>query len=189
MPGPRLDREIAEMISQLETQLGLLERYAHQAFALGETQFLPEVATKLRILLVRSRHNKPLLIDVAGALGFTPIVTLSGPPIRRPPGEKGPGDHISVDAFFDRDAVGVMTAAGFVMMTKRQLIRAWSEQLGGAHEDWAVDEALLNAIRTALLVGGVQPTVIELRNCTTTALGVGHYVHEMATVKPMDRVA
>jgi hypothetical protein len=189
MAGPRLDRELVEMIGQLETQLGLLERYSHDAFELGQTQFLPEVATKLRVLLVRSGRNRPLLFDVAKGVGFTPIVTLSGPPIRRPAGEKGPGDHISVDAFFDLDAVGVQTSTGFVMMTKRQLIRAWSEQLGGAHEDWSVDEALVNAIRTPVSIGGVQPTVIELRNCASTTLRVGRHVLETARASLADRVA
>jgi hypothetical protein len=122
-------------------------------------------------------------------VGLTPIVTLTGPPIRRPLGAKGPGDHISVDAFFDRDAVGVMTSNGFVMMTKRQLIRAWSEQLGGAHEDWSVDEALLNAIRTPLYIGGMQPTVMELRNCTSTALAVGGFVLDVAKGHAFDPVA
>jgi hypothetical protein len=180
MVGPRIDRELVEMIGELETQLGLLERYARQAFRQGEHQFLPEVASKLRILLVRSRHNKPLLLEVAERLGYTPIVTLAGPPIRRAPGEKGPGDHISVDAFFDRDAVGVQTSIGFVMMTKRQLIRAWCEQLGGAHEDWSVDEALVRAIDAPATINGMQPTAIELRNCATTALGVGRHILEVA---------
>ena len=48
-----------------------------------ESNVLPEVATKLRVLLVRSKQNRPLLLEVAGQLGFTPIVTLGGPPIRR----------------------------------------------------------------------------------------------------------
>lgn len=173
MPRPRIDRALLEMIEQLETQLSLLDQYCVKAFEERRSEFLPEVATKLRILLVRSRKNVPLLFECAKRLEVEVTVRLDDPPIIAPPGEPGPGDEVSLDAFFDLEAVGVKTKAGFVTMTKRQLIRAWCEQLGGAHEDWAVDEALVNAIRAPIRVGGMQPMVMELRNCAHTALRYG----------------
>src|SRR5215831_20961083 len=66
----------------------------------------------------------------------------------------------------DLDAVSVRTSDGLlVTLTKRELIRAWSEQLGGAHEDWAVDEALVKAVRIQGSFQGIQLTALELLNC------------------------
>lgn len=180
MPRPRINRELGEMIENLERQLMLLEEYSHYAFSEGRQEFLPEVAGKLRILLVRSRHNVPLLFEVANRVGVVPRVVLDGPPVQLPPGEPGPGDEVSLDDFFDRQAVMIKTSDGLVSMTKRELIRAWCEQLGGAHEDWAVDEALVNAVRFPVLVGGMQAMALELRNCARLTLVHGRRVVEHA---------
>jgi hypothetical protein len=158
------------MLDQLDRQLTLLEEYSAKAFDEGRAEYLPDIAGKLRILLVRSRNNTPLLFAVAERLGVVPHVKLDGPPIRPLPGESRPGDEIALDAFFDLQAVTIRTSAGLVAMSKRELIRAWCEQLGGVHEDWAVDEALVNAVRFPVRVGGMQPTVMELLNCARTAL-------------------
>jgi hypothetical protein len=179
MPGPRVSRELAEMVQRLEAQLDLLDNFARAAFGEKNEVFLPEVATKLRVLLVRSRHNKPLLLEVADRLGVTLEVTLDGPPgVRSSPESASPqaGDVMSLDSFFDLQAVTIRTSKGLVSMTKRELIRAWAEQLGGAHEDWSVDEALLNAVKAELPLLGIRPTIMELANCTRTALRYGRHV-------------
>ena len=137
---------------------------------------MTEVAAKLRVLLVRSNQNTPLLFEVATQIGFTPTVTLDGPPLLKVPGEPGPGDTISLDAFYDLDAIRMRTSAGFITLTKRELIRAWAEQLGGAHEDWSVDEAILNAIHAPIRIGGVQPTAMELLNCARLAITQGRHI-------------
>jgi len=90
------------------------------------------------------------------------------------------GDVLSLDAFFDLPAVTVRTSEGLVSMTKRELIRAWCEQLGGAHEDWHVDEAMVNAVKANLPVLGINPTEIELRNCVKTTLKHGREVIRLA---------
>jgi len=132
---------------------------------------------------VRSRQNSPLVFEVADRLGVVPGVRLDGPPVQPPPGEPGPGDEITLDAFFDLQAVTVRTSTGLVMMTKRQLIRAWCEQLGGVHEDWAVEEALINAVRLPVFVDGMQPSAMELRNCARTALTHGKRVVQFGREK------
>jgi hypothetical protein len=100
MPGPRVPRELSEMVERLEVQLSMLETFARSAFADRKEEFLPEVATKLRVLLVRSRHNKPLLLEVAQGFDIPLNVTLDGPPgvrwspeqvIRRFPAKHPPG--------------------------------------------------------------------------------------------------
>ena len=179
MPGPRARRELEEMVEQLSRQLDLLDEYACHAFVERRSEFLPEVAGKLRILLVRSRNNVPLLFEVAQRLDVVPKVVLDGPPIKAPPGEPGPGDEIALNQFFEMNAVTIRTSAGLVTMTKRELIRAWCEQLGGAHEDWAVDEALINAVRSPILIGGMQPSAMELRNSVRITLQHGRRLVEL----------
>jgi hypothetical protein len=164
------------MVERLDAQLKLLEENGRQAFEQGDETYLPEVATKLRILLVRSRMNKPLLFEVAAQVGLKLQLSLDGPPMLKKEGEIGPGDTISLDEFFDLQAVTIRTSVGLITLTKRELIRAWAEQLGGAHEDWSVDEALINAVRFPLLITGMQPTVMELRNCAGIALQHGRRI-------------
>ncbi len=170
------------MLGRLESQLALLSEYSQNAFEQGRPEFLPEVATKLRLLVVRSRQNTPLLLEVADVkLPLT--VTLGGPPGIRSIEGIGAGDQMSLDAFFDLQAMSIPTSAGSVSMTKRELIRAASEQLGGAHADWAVSEALLNAVSEQILIGGMTPAALELRGCARAALAHGARVvartHEM----------
>lgn len=177
----RKQRQLGEMIHRLETQLELLRQYAEQAFARKREEYYGEVATKLRILLVRSRHNTPLLLEIAERLKLPLTVTLGGPPVQPPNGEPGPGDTVTLDRFFDLSATYIRTSTGLVRVSKRELIRAWCEQLGGAHEDWAIDEAILNALELPLLINGTHPAVIELGNCAKTALQYGHQL--------LDRIA
>ncbi len=180
MAGPRLDRELSEMVQSLKTQLALLEDYSRRAFEEGNAEFCPEVASKLRILLVNSRHNQPLLLSLAARLSITLEVVLDGPPIQRPLGVPGPGERISLDAFYNLQAVTTRTSDGLITMSKRELIRAWAEQLGGAHEDWSVDEALVRAVHAPVFINGMQPTVMELARCARTALKYGNLVLEQA---------
>jgi hypothetical protein len=100
MAGPRITRELIDMVQQLDRQLNLSEEHARQAFGERRDDFLPEVAGKLRILLVRSKNNKPLLFRVAEELNHVPEIVLGGPPIKPPPGQPGPGDKITLDRFF-----------------------------------------------------------------------------------------
>jgi hypothetical protein len=91
MAGPRRGRELSEMVDQLERRLNKLDAFAQAAFAEGREEFLPEVATRLRVLLVRSRHNRPSLLEVASALGIPLTVTLDGPRgVRWSPEEASP---------------------------------------------------------------------------------------------------
>jgi hypothetical protein len=179
-----------EMVDRLESQLNVLARHCQLAFQEQQLDYLPEIATKLRLLLVRSNKNRPLIFDLMKELGIAFDVVLDGPPqLRRRTGDTtstpAPGDRLSLDAFFDLRAVTIRTTAGLIDLTKRELIRAWSEQLGGAHEDWAVDESLSNALKTQLPFVKVRPMVLELRNCANIALRYGREVVARArTVVP-----
>ena len=176
VPNPRKKRQLSEMIHRLETQLELLRQYSERAFGTMRVEYYGEVATKLRILLVRSRHNTPLLLEIADRLKIPLNVMLQGPPVEPPKGEPGPGDTVTLDRFFDLSAMHIRTSGGLVGISKREMIRAWCEQLGGAHEDWAIDESILNALELPWVVNGIHPAVIELTNCAKMALQYGDHV-------------
>jgi tetratricopeptide (TPR) repeat protein len=185
---PRKKRSIGEMIHRLETQLELLRQHSEQAFGRKREEYYGEVATKLRILLVRKNPNTPLLLEIAERLEVPLNVTLGGPPVQPLKGEPGPGDTVTLDCFFDLRAVHIRTSAGLVGISKRKLICAWCEQLGGAHEDWGIEEAILNSLEFPLLINGTSPNVIELHNCARIALEYGdqlldHIAHSEAVVK------
>jgi hypothetical protein len=59
---------------------------------------------------------------------------------------------------------------GLVSLTKAQLIDAWSQQVGGAHEDRAVDEELAHALFGGIYIGGLPAAAAELAVTTRTVL-------------------
>ena len=180
MAGPRTTRDLPEMLEQLDRQLSLLEQYSRFAFEEGRTEYYPEIAAKLRILIVRSRQNAPLLFRVAEALQVVPRVTLNPSLIPRREEDTRPRE-ITLDEFFDLHAMTLGTSDGPVSMTKRQLIRAWCEQLGGVHEDWEVDEALIRAVRMPAFVMGMQMSALELRSYGQVVLEHGDALLDRAS--------
>jgi hypothetical protein len=105
MPPSRIPRPLSEMIDALECQLNLLEDYSERAFRDNQKPYVSEVANKLRLLVGRFGSNKPLLFQVAEAIGTKVLVVLDGPPVQQPP----PGTVMALEEFFDRNAVGVQS--------------------------------------------------------------------------------
>ena len=172
-------RDDEAMVERLEVQLALLEDYADNAFVQGKHHYYSEVATKLRLLLVRSRNNVPLLIELAGRFDVPLIVTLALHPVKRP---DDPTGQITLDQFFDMTAYMYKGETGVIKVSKRQIIRAWCEQYGGAHEDWAVDDWVRLALRPHMLIfNGLHPVQIELQNSTKAVLQYGQ--HLLASIR------
>lgn len=102
---------------------------------------------------------------------IAPTITLGGPPIRRPAGEPGPGDTISLERYLQ--LVGIRIPSGeFVILNKTQLIRAWAEQSGSSHEDWSLDPALAVILETRIYIGGLHHAFAELATTTRVVLYV-----------------
>jgi hypothetical protein len=120
------------MVEALKRQVRLLESYLGKAPA--DPDYWGEVAGKLRLLVIDGGSNKALLLRVAekydAILGFHPE----------------PGNYPKTwGALLDTP----MFTRGEQSITMGQLIRGWAEQLGAAHEDWAIDELLLATQRDA----------------------------------------
>ena len=167
------------MTDALDSQLTLLEEFSKKAFSEHQEAYAAEVANKLRLLLARFGSNKPLLFDVATAIGMELTVVLDGPPIKRPSGDETPppGTVMSLEKFFDLDAFTIPTKDGsFRTLTKIEFIRTLAEQHGGAHEDWTHDEAARNAARIPFFFNGAQIMMIELHSCAELAWRKGREV-------------
>ena len=172
MAGKR-SREVQEMVAALERHLRLLRECSVKAFGKGDRDFGGEVAGNLRLLVTKSKSNRPLLLDLMEATGIKPPVTLGGPPIKPPPGEPGPGDTISLERYLQIGAVGIrVSPEQFVMLNKVQLIRAWAEQTGSSHEDWSLDPALDAVLQARVFIGGLPATFAELQVTTEAVLHV-----------------
>lgn len=132
------------MIDALAKHTRLLQDYSDRAFRQHDPSYLGEVAAKLRLLVVETRQNAPLLVRVMKAHGLE-IGVLVG---------AAPPKEIPIEQLLDSWAGSVRLDDGsFANFSHRDLIRSWAEQMGAAHEDWALEEGLLRAISLPAYVG------------------------------------
>jgi len=94
--------------------------------------------------------------------------------MRRESGVPGAGDEVSLSRYMDPTAVGVRVPSGeFVMLTKTQLVQAWSQQTGAAHEDWIMDHALHEILNGGISIGGLPEALAELQVTADAVIHIG----------------
>lgn len=146
------------MVDALVKHTRLLQDYSDRAFGQHDRHYLGEVAAKLRLLVVETRQNAPLLLRVMKEHGLDFGVRV-GEPMK----------EIPIEQFLDSWAGSVRLEDGnFAVFSHRDLIRSWAEQIGAAHEDWAMEEGLLRAISLPAYVGRGRQVVEN--NLATVAL-------------------
>ena len=180
----REPRELKELADALVKHVALLQDYAEKCFVEGETHYGGEIAGKLRLLVARFGSNRPLLLDLMNELESTIRITLDGPPVRKRPGEPGPGDEVTLEEYLNLGAIGTRIPTGeFVMLSKIDLIRGWAEQTGSSHEDWKMDPALRSALEAPIQIFGLPASTQELKITTNAVLGVAHQFVEELRIK------
>lgn len=142
------------MVDALASQTRLL--WAHLVKAQTDADYWGEVATKLRLLIVEGGNNRALLLRVAKQ--YEARLTFDV----RPDG--GPSTW---EDLLDSQ----MLRHGDKSITVRQVICGWSEQQGGAHQDWSVDEMLLRTQDSAW-AGRVGGKRISLAHNNLTAIAM-----------------
>ncbi len=170
VPGSR-----GEMVAALRVHVRLLTRYAQEAFGNGNSEFIGEVAAKLRLLVTRSRSNEPLLLRLIEESAEQITFTLGGPPNR--PNQQGyqAGDAVPLDAYMAFLAIGVRVHSGvWVELTNANLIRALAEQVGASHEDWTLDESLHTILNMGVHIGGLPGASAALQAITNVVLHVAN---------------
>jgi hypothetical protein len=144
------------MVNALARQTRLLR--AHLIKAQTDEDYWGEVASKLRLLIVEKGANRALLLRVASA--YEGAVSCSARP---------DADHPRTwDDLLNEN----MLARGANGITFRQVICRWAEQLGGAHEDWTIDEMLLSTQSEAWVNQMGKRTSLAHANVTAIALKV-----------------
>lgn len=156
---PRTRRSDEEMQGALKKHAILLQRYCALAFGEGREEYLGEIAAKLRLLAIETRKNTPLLQSVMKAKEIDPQI-----------------GGLTLEAFLSFPAVGVKVGPSeYKDLSYGDFIRGWAEQMGGAHEDWAVDDALAMSFRLPAYVkeaDGLHMNVLQLRHAARFVLGI-----------------
>lgn len=149
-----VQRTVADMVDMLRRHRKLLVEYGDKAFNHREEDYLGEVATKLRLLVVPKRSNVPLLVRLMSECQLDDRFVLGdmGPPAALRPAGRLPGDIVTLKEFLDLPAFRADTSVGPVTLTKRQLIEVLAEKHGAAHEDWNHPESLVLLLKCPVRV-------------------------------------
>ena len=97
---PRTDYDLLEALLR---HVDLLREYSGKAFEERKGDYLGEVAGKLRVLVVETRMNKPLLLALMKKFDSRTQVLLDDPYEQ---------SQISLDQFMDRLCVAIRTDSG-----------------------------------------------------------------------------
>ena len=171
----RIPRSLIGMLKTLQSQTDLLKDYYHKAFVEKKTIYLGEIAGKLRLLVIDEGTNKALLLRLMKEFDDEFLFTLNGPPGKSRTSKYQSGDKISIQEFLNieshtSDEAKKRKTTGIEIITKRDLIKRWSQQLGSAHQDWAVDEDLHKFLKPEVYFGGIPLQGLELKATTKIIL-------------------
>jgi hypothetical protein len=104
------------------------------------------VAGKLRVLVHESRTNRPLLLALMEDTGVDVAIPIDASRGRY---------ETDLRSYLDGLACAIRIPTGeLAELSKSDLIALWSQQSGGAHEDWALDQRLATIFAGGLFVNG-----------------------------------
>lgn len=173
----RVQRTVKGMLKTLQSQTELLRDYYYKAFVEKKTYYLGEVAGKLRLLVIDEGSNKALLIRLMEKFNDEILITLKGPPFKPHPSKFKNGDKISIPEFLNLESsfnyeVTKNENKNSEIITKRKLIKKWSEQFGSAHQDWSIDDDFYRFLKPQFYVCGIPFQGYELKETAKAILHV-----------------
>ncbi|MDO8577163.1 MAG: hypothetical protein Q7R82_02355 [Candidatus Daviesbacteria bacterium] len=140
----------AQLENELQVQVDLLGE-AIQKVNSGDFKYAKTLSSILRILVVRTPTNAPLLFNLSQKNNFEPKVVIDSPfGVKTTTLEK----HLQ-DLFF---ASGTKK----IQMSNEEFIKIASQQDGGSHVDSEIDFGYQFA-NEGILIGGLPPKVLKLR--------------------------
>jgi len=166
------------MLKTLQSQTDLLRDYYYKAFVEKKTYYLGEIAGKLRLLVIDEGSNKALLLKLMNKFDDEILITLKGPPRKSYTSKYKNGDKISIKEFLNLEASYNDEAKkrkkneAMEIITKRKLIKQWSQQFGSAHQDWTIDEDLHKFLKPQFYVCGIPFQGLELKATAKVILNV-----------------
>jgi hypothetical protein len=127
----RISRPVPDLVEALRRHVEFLRKYARWAFEDGDPAFLGEVAGKLRLLVLERGRNAPLLLYLLDEFEMDIEVSM------RPPFSPS---TLCLDDYLDSLAFAGQISKGYARLSNNDVIAAWSQQTGAAHEDWELAE-------------------------------------------------
>ena len=170
----RIPRTDEDLLKTLKEEIQKLKEFYYLVYYKDDLKYLGEIAGKLRILVVDEggKRHKALLLELMDKFNCHIPYVHDGPPMIDPP---HPGDELSLRVFLDLRAYMGRTRSGELAdMTKKDVIIAWSQQRGSAHQDWEIEEDLDSFLNsgTMLNVNGLPIHALELRATTKIVLNI-----------------
>ena len=131
MSGNRINRSDLELKQALIDHLDIL-RDALEKVGSGDEKYVKIIFSELRILVINSGQNKALLLGIAKKYNIIPNVYINSPF-----GKKilSLEDHLK-EIYFVSNTEGIR-------LTNADFIIKHSQQEGGAHEDWSLENEIL----------------------------------------------
>ncbi len=153
-------RTEGELIKALQDQLHILKE-AIERVKTGDFAYTKVIAASLRVLVLKTTKNKPLLLNLAKKYDFPLIITRDVPPFKPA--------TISIQDLLDE--LYFASGTEHVKITKRELIAKSAQQEGLSHEDESLDKDYLISKPKGLYIGGLPPDVRAL-------LGLGQCIYQ-----------
>lgn len=139
-----------QLTEELKTQIELLDE-AIQKVVSGDFKYARIISSILRILVIETKTNKPLLFNLSQQYDFEPQVVIDSPFGIKTMSLK---DHLK-DLYF---ASGTEN----IKMSNEEFIKIASQQDGGSHVDSSVNPEYQFA-NEGMLIGGTPPKVLKLK--------------------------
>lgn len=140
----------AQPVNDLKEQISLLEE-AVQKVNSGDFKYSKTLSAILRILVIETHTNKPLLFNLAQKYNFEPKIAIDSPfGIKTAPLK----EHLK-DIFF-------ASGTEKISMSNEEFIKIASQQDGGSHVDSEIDFGYQFA-NEGILIGGLPPKILKLR--------------------------
>jgi hypothetical protein len=160
----KVNRTQRELLRRLQEHCAILEDFHQKACREGQSQYLGEIAGKLRVLIHQSRTNRPLLLDLMAETGVEIPITINKPGGKR---------QTDLRSYLSEFACAIRLPSGQLeALTKNELIALWSQQSGASHEDWALDERLTGIFALGLFINGQPIHGVALCGVCCTVLHV-----------------
>lgn len=156
----KIIRAKVELINELKEQLNLLEEAIKKVNS-GDFKYTKTLSSILRILVIKTPSNKPLLFNLAQAYNYEPMVIIDSPfGIKTMPLKV----HLK-DLYF-------ASGTEKIKMSNEEFIKIASQQDGGSHFDPTIDFGYQFSNK-GILIGGLPPKVLKLRILANHVLKAG----------------
>jgi hypothetical protein len=156
----KIKRTKKELIVELNEQLNLLEE-AIQKVKSGDFKYVRNLASILRILVIKTKTNTPLLFYLSDIYSIELNVVIDSPFGVKKQTLK---DHLK-KLYFASGTEGIR-------MNNEDFIKIASQQDGGVHVDHQIDFGY-SFSNSGVLLGGLPPKVYKLRILASHVLNAG----------------